>query len=97
MSIQNNPEIKYKVGSNTPPLSHKKNNSLYFSVDGEKFMKENSNINLFKKNLESTHNPKINTENNILNSNPNINKLLTSTNLNLKRIEINLNKDNSNP
>ena len=102
MSVYNKPELKYKVGSNTPSYSHKKNNSLNFTMGTGKFIPESSNKNLYKNNLDNKSNIKINTDNNIsnykniINSNSNINKLLTSTNLKHKRIEIDLNRENSN-
>jgi hypothetical protein len=102
MSVYNKPELKYKAGSNTPSYSHKKSNSLNFTMGTGKFIPESSNKNLYKNNLDNKSNIKINTDNNIsnyknlMNSNSNINKLLTSTNLKHKRIEIDLNRENSN-
>ena len=84
---------------------------MNYSMNEGRFLKGNPNNILYKKNMENMGveiitNPNINihTENNINhNSNPlsanvnNINKLLTSTNLKNRRIEIDLEKDMSNP
>ena len=112
MSVYNKPDIKDKSNSsNTPMVSHKKNHSMNYSMNEGRFLKGNPNNILYKKNMENMGveiitNPNINihTENNINhNKNPlsanvnNINKLLTSTNLKNRRIEIDLEKDMSNP
>lgn len=92
MSVYNKPDYKTQIGGGTPTSSyvHKKTNSINLKSNTSRFMQEKSNKTSRGK-LELT-NP---TENNIVNSNQNINKLLTSTNKNSRRIEINLNKNYS--
>ena len=100
MSVYNKPDFKSKIGSNTPSFVHKKNNSLNFSTNTGRFLQENVNK-LVKNKLELNNTQNNNTENNIvnhnnyMNSNSNINKLLTTTNKNNRKIEINLNKNYS--
>ena len=102
MSVYNKPDFKANYGTNTPSYTHKKNNSLNFTTNPGKFLQDNANK-FQKTKLELKTNPKSNenAENNIIKynnymtSNPNINKLLTSTNKNNRRIEINLNKNYS--
>ena len=102
MSLYNKPDFKVNYGTNTPSYTHKKNNSLNFTTNPGKFLQDNANK-FQRSKLELKTNPKSNenTENNIIKynnymtSNPNINKLLTSTNKNNRRIEINLNKNYS--
>ena len=102
MSVYNNPDFKANYGTNTPSYTNKKNNSLNFTTNPGKFLQDNANK-FQKTKLELKTNPKSNenAENNIIKynnymtSNPNINKLLTSTNKNNRRIEINLNKNYS--
>ena len=98
MSVYNKPCLKDKSSNNsTPMISHKKNNSMNFSINEVKLLC-GSNI-LYKNNIEAINNPNFNlqTENNInnnpINGNSNINKLFTSTNLKNKRIEIDLEKE----
>ena len=100
MSVYNKPDFIPKNGSNTPAFSHKKNNSLNFSANAGGFLQETSNKTT-KNKLEINSSKNINSENNIVNhnnfmtSNSNINKLLTTTNKNNRKIEINLNKNYS--
>ena len=97
MSVYNKPELKYKAGTSTPSYSHKKSNSLNFTMGTGKFIPESSSKNLYKNNLDNKSNIKISTNyKNLMNSNSCINKILTSTNLQHKRIEIDLNRENSN-
>ena len=98
MSVYNKPDIKTKAGTNTTSYIHKKTNSLNFSPNAQKFLRESSNK--FKKNnLELRNDSKDDIENNVINNNTNdnsnINKLLTTTNKNNKKIEININKNYS--
>ena len=102
MSVYNKPDFKANYGTNTPSYTHKKNNSLNFTTNPGKFLQDNANK-FQKTKLELKTNPKsnenaennINKYNNYMTSNPNINKLLTSTNKSNRRIEINLNKNYS--
>ena len=97
MSVYNKPNFTPKNGSNTPEFLHKKNNSLNFSSKVGRFLQETSNRNI-KNKLEINSTANINSQNNIVNhnnfmiSNSNINKLLTTTNKNSRKIEIKLNK-----
>ena len=99
MSVYNKPELYSKISPNSPTFIHKKNNSLNFSTNTGKFL-ENSNK-YTKNKLELKTNQNSNTENNIVNpnnymtANSNINKLLTTTNKNNRKIEINFNKNYS--
>ena len=98
MSVYNKPDVQTKIGANSSPFIHKKTNSLSLSSNNGKFLRENSNK--FTKNkLElkntSNDNMKNNVINNNVNENSNINKLLTTTNKNSKKIEININKNYS--
>ena len=96
MSVYNKPDFKSKIGS-TPSFIHKKNNSQNFTSNAGRFIRDNS-IKLWKNKLEINNTQTNNTENNIvnnMNSNSNINKLLTTTNKNNRKIEINLNKNYS--
>ena len=99
MSVYTKINIKNKkivVGSSA---SHRKNNSINFSKSTGKIFSGNQNNIFYKKNIEASTNPSsnTNTENNLNNKqikiNNNINKLLTSTNLKNRRIEIDLDKD----
>ena len=97
MSIYIRPELYSKINAKSPTFIHKKTNSLNFSTNTGRFP-ENSNK-YYKNKLELKTNQNSNTENNIVNSNnymnvnSNINKLLTTTNKNSRKIEINLNKN----
>ena len=102
MSIHSKPELKINLGFTTPSISHKKINSVnLLSSNSRRYNPDNqkkcSNKGLL--NLKSTSN--INSHNNVINYNSNImtksgiNKVMISQNLKNKRIEINLNKQNS--
>ena len=100
MSVYNKPDLKTKIGSNTQSFTHKKNNSHNFTSNTGRFLQENSNK-IIKNKLELNNTQNNNTENNIVNNNnymgpnSNISKLLTTTNKNNRKIEINLNKNYS--
>ena len=102
MSIYDKPELKINLDCNTPSICHKKINSVNFSssnsyrynqIDPKKYIHKN------KLNVKSPSN--INSKVNAINYNSNImpksgiNKVMMSSNLKNKRIEINLNKKNS--
>ena len=96
MSIYNKPDVKSKIGENSPSFIHKKNNSLNFSENKGKFSQDN--LNKTTKNKLELKNPQNNrTESfiNYMSVNSNINKLLTTTNKNNRKIEININKNHS--
>ena len=96
MSIYNKPDVKSKIGENSPSFIHKKNNSLNFSANKGKFSQDN--LNKTTKNKLELKNPQNNrTESfiNYMSVNSNINKLLTTTNKNNRKIEININKNHS--
>ena len=98
MSIYNKPEMKIKMGNNTPSHIHKKNNSLNFSSTSGRFIQDNNKYLKNRLQLKNEYNNN-NTVNNILthnntNSNQNLNQIMSSTNKN-RIIEINLNKNNS--
>ena len=98
MSIYSKPDLKINLGYNTPSYSHKKVNSLNFSCNTGRFLQENSKKYCYKNKLEGKDNKNLNTEiafnsHNIPKSN--INKVLTSSNLNNRKIEIELNKNYS--
>ena len=96
MSVYNKPDVKSKIVANTPSFVHKKNNSLNFSANTGKFLQDKLNINT-KNKLELKNPQNSNTENNInyMSGNSNINKLLTTTNKNNRKIEINIDKNYS--
>ena len=98
MSVFNKPDDKTKIVSNTPSVNHKKNNSLNFPTNTGKFAQDNINK-TFKNKLDIKNTSNDNIENNVINNdvneNSNINKLLTTTNKNSKKIEININKNYS--
>ena len=104
MSVYNKPDIKNKIASNTPVFSHKKNNSVNILNTGKFLQGKNTSNCLYKNKLEIRTNSNIptdinnsnNVNNRLMSANSNINKLLTSTNLKNRRIEIDLDKDNSN-
>ena len=101
MSVYNKPGLKDINSNSTPQISHKKNNSMNYSMNEVKFLQGNANNNLYKQNLVTNPYLNLNTESNInskpMSANSNINKLLTSTNLKNRRIEIDLDKDISSP
>ena len=102
MSIYNKPDLKINIGCNTPSF-HKKINSMNFSSSNTgRSQQDNSKKYLSKNKIDLKHHPNINSESNVINYNnqqiiPNsgINKVLTSANLKNRRIEIDLNKNNS--
>ena len=98
MSIYSKPELKLNLGCDTPSYSHKKVNSLNYTCNTGRFMQENSKKYFNKNKLEGKDNKNLNTEN-AFNSNnipkSSINKVLTSSNLNSRKIEIDLNKNYS--
>ena len=98
MSIYSKPDLKINLGCNTPSYSHKKVNSLNFTCNTGRFMQENNKKYLYKNKLEGKDNKNLNSEN-TFNSNKipksSINKVLTSSNLNNRKIEIDLNKNYS--
>ena len=102
MSIYNKPDLKINIGCNTPSF-HKKINSMNFSSSNTgRSQKDNSKKYLSKNKFDLKHHPNINSESNVINynnqqiiSNSSINKVLTSANLKNRRIEIDLNKNNS--
>ena len=102
MSIYNKPDLKINIGCNTPSF-HKKINSMNFSSSNTgRSQKDNSKKYLSKNKFDLKHHPNINSESYVINYNnqqiiPNssINKVLTSANLKNRRIEIDLNKNNS--
>ena len=106
MSVYNKPDVKNKIASNTPVFSHKKNNSVNILSTGKFLQGQNTSNCLYKNKLEIRTNSNIptdinnsnsnNANNRLMSANSNINKLLTSTNLKNRRIEIDLDKDNSN-
>ena len=102
MSIYNKPELKINLGCNTPSF-HKKINSMNISSSNTGRNQQENCKKIFSKNkFDLKHTPNLNSENNIINynnqqliPNSNINKVLTSANLKNRRIEIDLNKNNS--
>ena len=98
MSIYSKPDLKINLGCNTPSYSHKKVNSLNFTCNTGRFLQENNKKYLYKNKLEGKDNKNLNSEN-TFNSNKipksSINKVLTSSNLNNRKIEIDLNKNYS--
>ena len=98
MSIYSKPDLKINLVCNTPSYSHKKVNSLNFTCNTGRFMQDNSKKYFYKNKLEGKDNQNLNTENAINSHNipkSNINKVLTSSNLNSRKIEIDLNKNYS--
>ena len=102
MSIYNKPDLKINIGCNTPSF-HKKINSMNFSSSNTGRTQQDNYKKYFSKNkFDLKHTTNIKSENNIINynnqqiiPNSNINKVLTSSNLKNRRIEIDLNKNNS--
>ena len=102
MSIYNKPDLKINIGCNTPSF-HKKINSMNFSSSNTGRNQQENYKKYFSKNkLDLKHSPNINSENNIINYNnqqlipsSSISKVLTSANVKNRRIEIDLNKNNS--
>ena len=101
MSIYNKPDLKINIGCNTPSY-HKKINSMNFSSSNTgRSQQENAKKYFSKNKFDLKHNANLNSETNIINynnqfvPNSNINKVLTSANLKNRRIEIDLNKNNS--
>ena len=102
MSIYNKPDLKINIGCNTPSF-HKKINSMNFSSSNTgRSQKDNSKKYISKNKFDLKHHTNINSESNVINynnqqiiSNSSINKVLTSANLKNRRIEIDLNKNNS--
>ena len=98
MSIYSKPDLKINLGCNTPSYSHKKVNSLNFTCNTGRFLQENNKKYLYKNKLEGKDNQNLNSENVFNNHNipkSSINKVLTSSNLNNRKIEIDLNKNYS--
>ena len=102
MSIYNKPDIKINIGCNTPSVCHKKINSVNFSSSNtNRYTQGNSKKYISKNQLNLKSSSNLNSESNLLNYNShlvqssNINKVLTSANLKNRRIEIDLNKNNS--
>ena len=101
MSIYNKPDLKINIGCNTPSY-HKKINSMNFSSNNTgRNLPENSKKCFSKNKYDLKHSTNLHSENNVINYNnqfiPNssINKVLTTSNLKNRRIEIDLNKNNS--
>ena len=101
MSIYNKPDLKINIGCNTPSF-HKKINSMNFSSSNTgRSQQENLKKYNSKNKFDTKGSTNINQENNAINynnhniPNSNINKVLTSANVKNRRIEINLNKNNS--
>ena len=103
MSIYNKPDLKINIGCNTPSF-HKKLNSLNFSASNTGRNQLDNTNKVYLKNrfdVKYNTNSNLNTESNAINYNnqiiPNagINKVLTSANLKNRRIEIDLNQNNS--
>ena len=99
MSIYNKPDLKINIGCNTPSY-HKKINSM--SISSSTNTGRNQQGNVKKYNSKNKYDTKITTDissdTNIINQiipNSNINKILTSANCKNRRIEININKNNS--
>ena len=98
MSIYSKPDLKINLGCNTPSYSHKKVNSLNFTCNTGRFLQENNKKYLYKNKLEGKGNKNLNSENTFNSHNipkSSINKVLTSSNLNNRKIEIDLNKNYS--
>ena len=102
MSIYNKPDLKINIGCNTPSF-HKKLSSMNFSSSNTgRSLQENQKKFFFKNKFDLKHHTNINSESNIINynnqqiiPNSNINKVLTSANIKNRKIEIDLNKNNS--
>ena len=102
MSIYNKPDLKINIGCNTPSF-HKKINSMNFSSSNTGRNQQENYKKYFSKNkLDLKHSQNISSENNIINYNnqqlipsSSISKVLTSANIKNRRIEIDLNKNNS--
>ena len=101
MSIYNKSNTKINIGASTPSYSHKKINSFNFICDSGRIGQGNSKKQISKKKIDTKSNTNLNSKININNSNnymrasPSINKVLTSSNLKNRKIDIDLNKNNS--
>ena len=101
MSIYNKPDLKINIGCNTPSY-HKKINSMNFTSSNTGRNQQENGKKYFSKNkFDLKHSTNLNSETNIISynnqifPNSNINKVLTSANLKNRKIEIDLNKNNS--
>ena len=103
MSIYSKSNTKINIGASTPSYSHKKINSFNFICDSGRIGQGNSKKQISKKKIDTKSNTNLNSEINIYNSNnymrasPSINKVLTSSNLKNRKIDIDLNKNNNSP
>ena len=102
MSIYNKPDIKINIGCNTPSVCHKKINSVNFSSSNtNRYVQPNAKKYIARNQLDLKNSTNLNSETNMINYNsnivpsPNINKVMTSANFKNRRIEIDLNKNNS--
>ena len=101
MSIYNKPDLKINIGCNTPSY-HKKINSMNFSSNNTgRNLQDNSKKYFSKNKFDLKHSTNLLSESNVINYNnqliPNssINKVLTTSNIKNKKVEIDLNKNNS--
>ena len=102
MSIYNKPELKINIGCNTPSVCHKKINSVNFSSSNtNRYTQGNTKKYISKNQLNFKSSSNLNSDSHLLNYNShivpgaNINKVLTTANIKNRRIEIDLNKNNS--
>ena len=102
MSVYNKPDLNINFEFNTPSYSysHKRIYSQNFEPNSGRLIEENSKK-YFNKNKLKIKNTNLNTQNNIskcnnfIKPNPSINKVLTTSNLNKRWIETDLNRNNS--